>query len=79
MRVNPEVEQFARAFLRRLHEGARLNPADDRREDKARQYCRRHGWARFSRKTDRWEITDAGISVLKATIESGRWGVQCAS
>jgi hypothetical protein len=48
-----------KAFLRSLIIGARL-PTATREEDKARQFCRKHGLAEVVMNPRRWVITDAG-------------------
>ena len=55
-------------FLRRLaeHVGVcdrnQLYPAD-REEGRARQFCRRHGWAFYDH--GYWRLTDAGHALLQ--------------
>jgi hypothetical protein len=54
-----------RNFLRSLIIGARLSAAT-REEDKARQFCRKHGLAEFVMNPRRWVITDAGRKAMEA-------------
>jgi hypothetical protein len=55
-----------REFLERLRDGRRLGLAD-RVEDRARQKCRRLGYAVVVVNPRRWVITDAGLAALKET------------
>lgn len=62
------------AFLRRLAEyDGRCNRQQlafvDRKEDRARQTCRRHGLAEYSR--GYWVLTDAGRDVLAREKRGG--------
>ena len=61
-RLDARDVRAMRDFLRALADGAEL-PWTTSRQGKARQRCRRNGWATCSGRT--WEITEAGRDWLK--------------
>ena len=56
------------SFLARLKHNGDAGVCIDRAEDRARQKCRRNGWAEFDRKAWLWRITSEGLTVLKSGV-----------
>lgn len=59
-----KLTKTQREFLLRLRDERPLLLAD-RKEDRARQFCRRNGLAEVIKGYRRWAITEAGRAALK--------------
>jgi hypothetical protein len=64
------MSEVQREFLERLRDGKRLAFAT-RIEDRARQKCRRLGYATVVMNPRRWVITEAGLAALAAPVFEG--------
>jgi hypothetical protein len=65
-----KLTDLERDFLRRLRDRVELRPAF-RDEDRARQSCRRRGFAKVEMNPRRWVLTDNGRACLEAALRPG--------